>query len=158
MKTHVAVQPLLCIEHLAAVLANVCAPWLCPVCGAPVELVTAGRRVRRQERENGAPSPSPDTLTAPGELKERRRCPDPPRPGACPFRRAAPTARPWAASQSQQGTPGSAELPRPGREGLLHLPAAGHVLLLHQVGEPVDISTLEMKAHLSRQIRDEVQE
>ena len=75
-----------------------------------------------------------------------------------PLQEGSTHSSPLGASQSQQGTPGSAELPRPGREGLLHLPAAGHVLLLHQVGEPVDISTLEMKAHLSQQIRDEVQE
>ena len=72
VETHVAVQPLLCIEHLAAVLADVSAPWLFPACGAPAVLLTVGRCVRRQGREDAAPPPSPDTLTAPAELKERR--------------------------------------------------------------------------------------
>lgn len=51
VKAHVAAQPLLGVEHLAAVLADESAPWLCPVAGAPVLLVTAGRG-RRGRRDS----------------------------------------------------------------------------------------------------------
>lgn len=57
-------------------------------------------------------------------------------------------APPEPAHQSHQRTP----------EGLLNLPATCHVLLLHRVGEPVDISTLKMKIYLSQHIRNEMQE
>ena len=57
-------------------------------------------------------------------------------------------AHPGPAHQSHQRIP----------EGLLNLPATCHVLLLHQVGEPVDTSTLKMKIHLSQHIRNEMQE
>lgn len=42
VETHVAAQPLLRIKHLAAILADVGAPSLWPVCGAPILLVTVG--------------------------------------------------------------------------------------------------------------------
>lgn len=47
-------------------------------------------------------------------------------------------------------------LPQMWGEGLLNLPSTCHVLLLHQMGEPVDISTLKIKIHLSQRIRNEV--
>lgn len=49
VEAHVAAQPLLCVEHLAAVLADESAPRLRPVTGASVLLGTAGRGETRQE-------------------------------------------------------------------------------------------------------------
>jgi hypothetical protein len=50
VETHVAAQPLFGVEHLAAVLADVSAPWLCPVCRTAIWLVTGGRQGRRENR------------------------------------------------------------------------------------------------------------
>lgn len=50
-----AAQPFFGIKHLAAVLADVSAPWLCPVCGTSILLVTVGRQSRREEWKNGTP-------------------------------------------------------------------------------------------------------
>lgn len=53
MKAHVDAQPFLSVKHLAAILADVSAPWFCPVCGAPVLLITVERHSRRKVCENG---------------------------------------------------------------------------------------------------------
>lgn len=145
VETHVAVEPFLGVEHLAAVLADERAPGLGPVCSGPV-LLAAGTTGRRVE-EAGGVCPLPNL-------------PSPPATSPLGFGLGDVNSNPLSGLDklsSMVSKPGASEtegpVPRSSRVssgprwvpwgGAVHVPCTCRVLVSRGMGCPVGVSTLQ---------------